>query len=107
MEKATLQKIIEAEKRADEIIADSNRLSREISEKSADEIKKTRVEYEELLDREIKEIINRKIKDADKKVAELETLFISECDKIRDRASVNIDKAVAFVVDKIGSGKWQ
>lgn len=107
MEKAALQKIIEAEKRADEIIADSNRLSREISEKSADEIKKTRVGYEELLDREIEEIINKKIKDADKKVAELEASFISECGKIRDRASVNIDKAVAFVVDKIGSGKWQ
>lgn len=107
MEKAALQKIIEAEKRADEIVADSNRISREISEKSADEIKKMRVEYEELLDREIKEIINKKIKDADIKVVELEASFISECDKIRDKASVNIDKAVAFVVDKIGSGKWQ
>lgn len=107
MEKAALQKILEAEKKADEIISEGIREARELSEKSALKIKGLRTEFEELLDNEVSEIINKKIKEAEKEAAGLEASFTEECSKIEKTASVNIDKAVAYVIEKAGSGKWQ
>jgi vacuolar-type H+-ATPase subunit H len=107
MEKAALQKILEAEKKADEIISEGVRKSREISEKSALKVKELRAEFEELLDKEVNKIIKQKVKEAEKKAAGLEASFVMECAGIKEKASVNIDKAVDYVVDKVGSGKWQ
>ncbi len=107
MEKAALQKILEAEKMADEIISEGIKKARELSEKSALKIKGLRIEFEELIENEVSEIINSKIKEAEKEAAVLEVSFIEECSKIKEKASVNIDKAVAYVVEKVGSGKWQ
>jgi len=107
MEKAALQKILEAEKKADEIISEGIREARGLSEKSALKIKSLRTEFEELLDKEVSEIINKKIKEAEKEAAGLEASFIEECGKIKEKASVNIDKAVDYVAEKVGSGKWQ
>ncbi|MDX1359060.1 MAG: hypothetical protein R3232_09540 [Clostridia bacterium] len=107
MEKAALQKILEAEKKADEIISEGVRKSREISEKSALKIKELRAEFEELLDKEVNKIIKQKVKEAEKEAAGLEASFVTECAGIKEKASVNIDKAVDYVVDKVGSGKWQ
>ena len=107
MEKAALQKILETEKKADEIIAEGIKTARATSEKSTAKIKRLRVEYEELLDREVKQIINQKIKDAEAEIDRLEVSFTSECDIIREEASVNITKAVEYVIEKIGDGKWQ
>ena len=107
MEKAALQKILEAEKKADEIISEGIREERDLSEKSALKIKSLRTEFEELLDKEVSEIINKKIKEAEKEAAGLEASFIEECGKIKEKASVNIDKAVDYVAEKVGSGKWQ
>ena len=107
MKKAALQKILEAEKKADGIISEGIREAKEISEKSAVKIKGLKTEFEERLDDETSKIINKKIKEAEKEAAELEESFIIECSEIKDKASVNIDKAVAYVVEKIGSGTWQ
>lgn len=107
MEKAALQKILEAEKKADGIISEGIREAREMSEKSALKIKGLKTEFEERLDDETSKIINNKIKEAEKEAAELEESFILECRDIKEKASVNIDKGVAYVVEKIGSGSWQ
>ena len=107
MEKAALQKILEAEKKADEIIIGGVREAREVSEKSALKIKGLRTEFEATLDAETKKIIDMKIKEAEKEAAELEGEFAVQCNEIKDKASVNIGKAVAYVVEKIGSGSWQ
>jgi len=107
MEKAALQKILEAEKKADEIISGGIKEAREVSEKSALKTKGLRTEFETTLENEIKKIIDMKIEEAKKEAAELEGSFIEQCGKIKDKASVNIDKAVAYVVEKIGSGSWQ
>lgn len=107
MEKAALQKILEAEKKADGIISDGIREAREISEESAMKIKGLRTEFEERLDDETSKIIKKRIKEAEKEAAGLEESFIIECSDIKSKASVNISKAVDYVVEKIGSGTWQ
>lgn len=107
MEKAALQKILEAEKKADEIVSEGIKTSRELSEKSALKIKGLKTEFEELLDKEVSEIINNKIKEAEEKAAVLSASFDEECVRIKETASFNIEKAVAYVVEKVGSGKWQ
>ena len=107
MEKAALQKILEAEKKADGIISEGIREARNLSEKSAVKIKGLKTEFEERLDDETSKIINKRIKEAEKEAAELKESFILECSEIKNKASVNIDKGVAYVVEKIGSGTWQ
>jgi F0F1-type ATP synthase membrane subunit b/b' len=107
MEKAALQKILEAEKKADEIISEGVRKAREISEKSALEIKGLRVEFEELLDKEVSKIIDQKVKEAEMEAEKLEASFVKECAEIKEKASFNIDKAIDYVIDRVGSGKWQ
>ena len=107
MEKAALQKILEAEKKADEIISGGIKEAREVSEKSTLKIKGLKAEFETTLDNEVKKIIDMKIEEAKKEAAELEGSFVTQCSEIKDKASVNIDKALAYVVEKIGSGSWQ
>lgn len=107
MEKTALQKILNAEKMADDIIAEGVKKSRDISEKSALKIKAMSIEFEEQLDREVSKIIDKKIKEAEKDARELEASFESDCIEIKEKASVNIDKAVDYVVGKVGSGRWQ
>ena len=81
--------------------------AREITEKAALETTTMNIEFEERLDNEIRSIINKKIKEAEKDASVLEKSFISECDQIKEKASLNIDKAVEFVIEKVGSGRWQ
>ena len=107
MEKTALQKILNAEKMADDIIADGVRKSREISEKSALKIRALNTEFEEQLDTEVRKIIDKKIKDAEKDAIKVEASFDAECIKIKEQASGNIDKAVDYVVEKVRSGRWQ
>lgn len=107
MEKTALQKILNAEKMADDIITEGVRKSRIISEKSALKIKAMNTEFEEQLDSEISRIINKRIKEAEKDAKELEESFELECAEIKKKASGNIDKAVDYVMKKVGSGKWQ
>lgn len=107
MEKTALQKILNAEKMADDIIAEGVKKARDISEKSALKIKAMNAEFEEQLERDIRKIIKDKIEEAEKDARKLEALFEAECAKIKEKASLSIDKAVDYVVEKVGSGRWQ
>lgn len=107
MDKTALQNILKTEKEADEIISVSIKKANKIAMKSTLELKKTSEEYEELLDIEVKKIIAGKIKEAENKVKGFETSFLAECNQIRKAASVNINKAVEYVIGKVGDDKWQ
>ncbi len=107
MEKAALQKILEAEKKADGIISEGIREARNLLEESAVKIKGLKTEFGERLDDKTGKIVNKRIKEAEIEAAGLEESFIIECNEIKNKASINIDKAVAYVVEKIGSGTWQ
>ena len=107
MEKAALERILETEKKADQIIAEGIKESREIGEKSAATLKRLRTEYEDLLDIEVKKIIESKIKEAEAEVEKLQASIVSDCDEIKEVASSGIDKAVEYVIARIGDGKWQ
>ncbi|MBN2557124.1 MAG: hypothetical protein JXB33_00065 [Clostridia bacterium] len=107
MDKGALQKILEAERQADEILAEGVRKARETADRSASDLKRLNTEYEELLDKETGRIIAEKIKEAEAQVEKLEASFIDECAKIRKDAESNITEAVEYVIGKIGDGKWQ
>ncbi|MFO7612133.1 MAG: hypothetical protein R6W99_06595 [Clostridia bacterium] len=107
MDKGALQKILEAERRADEILAEGVRKARETADMSASDLKRLNIEYGELLEKETGRIIAKKIKEAEAQVEKLEASFIDDCDKIRRDAESNVDKAVEYVIGKIGDGKWQ
>jgi len=102
-----MQKILEAEEKADKIIADGTRKARDIAEKSALEQKEMTVRFEEELEGKVSEILSRHTEAAVKESKELELSFEGECEEIKKNASLRISDAVDFVIEKMGDGKWQ
>ncbi|HPQ47825.1 MAG TPA: hypothetical protein PLP30_10680 [Clostridia bacterium] len=107
MEITAMQKILEAEEKADKIIADGTRKARDIAEKSALEQKEMTVRFEEELEGKVSEILSRHTEAAVKESKELELSFEGECEEIKKNASLRISDAVDFVIEKMGDGKWQ
>jgi len=107
MENTAMQKILDAEKKADQIIADGVAKARDISEKSNQELKDMTAAFEEELEEKTAEIMKKHTDVAEKQSRELEVSFSGECNVIKKNAAVNIDTAVDFVIEKMGDGKWQ
>jgi F0F1-type ATP synthase membrane subunit b/b' len=107
MENTAMQKILEAEAKADKIISESAKKAREIAEKSAQEHKEMTVRFEEKLETEV-DVILKSYKDkALEESRELEVSFAEECENIKKDAAPKIDQAVEYVIKKMGDGKWQ
>lgn len=107
MEEKALQQILEAEKKADEIIAAGVREAEAASEKAAVEMKEIRAKFDESVEKEVAKIIDAKKKEASKKAEQIEASILEECEKIEKQAESNMDKAVEFIIKSIGEGKWQ
>ncbi|MBN1624012.1 MAG: hypothetical protein JXN10_01210 [Clostridia bacterium] len=107
MENAAMQKILEAEAKADKIISDSAKKAREISEKSAQEQKEMTVRFEEKLETDINAVLKAHKDKALEESRELEITFAEECKNIKKEAAPRIDKAVEYIIKKMGDGKWQ
>lgn len=107
MEITAMQKILEAEEKADGIIADGTRKARDIADKSALEQKEMTVRFEEELEAKVSAILSEHSEAARKESRELELSFEGECEEIKKNASIRIADAVDFVIEKMGDGKWQ
>ena len=107
MENTAMQKILEAEEKADKIIAEGVKKAREISEKSAQEQKDMTVRFEEELERKVSDILKLHTDRAKEESKALELSFNQECKEIKKQASDKISKAVEYVIEKMGDGKWQ
>jgi V/A-type H+-transporting ATPase subunit G/H len=107
MENAAMQKILEAEAKADKIISDSAKKAREISEKSAQEQKEMTVRFEGKLETEVSAILKSYKDKAIEESRELEISFAKECENIKKEAAPKIDRAIDYVIEKMGDGKWQ
>ncbi len=107
MEEKALQQILEAEKKADEIVSQGVRRAGEVSDKAASEMKKMRAEFDEMLETEIKRIIEAKKDEAAQEAEKIEASIISQCEEIEKKAASNMEKAVEYVIKSIGDGTWQ
>ncbi len=107
MENTAMQKILEAEEKADNIISEGAKKAREISEKSTREQKELTVRFEEKLETEVKAILKSHTDKAIEDSKNLEIAFAGECKEIKKEAERKISKAVLYVIEKMGDGKWQ
>lgn len=107
MENTAMQKILEAEKQADKLVAEGVKKARSILEKSAKDIKDLTIGFEENLEKEISEILKTHTDGAMEESKELELSYAKESEEIKKKASANVSKAVDFVIEKMGDSKWQ
>lgn len=107
MEEKALQQILEAEKKADEIVSQGVRKAAELSDEVAAEIKNIRSEFDETIEAEVKQIIEAKKAEGTREAEKIDLSVVNQCEKIEKQAASNMEKAVDFVFKNIGDGTWQ
>ncbi|MBN2852919.1 MAG: hypothetical protein JXQ23_09325 [Clostridia bacterium] len=107
MDKVYLEKIDEAEKKADEIMNLATQEAEKLYEKAQKKLKADQDVFEEKLEKQSMQIIHAEIKKAESEARKILEQNLADCEEIKVNTSSKIDEAVMFVINKIGVNKWQ
>lgn len=107
MDKIYLERIEEAEKKADEIMNKASTEAEQLYEETRKKLKSDQEAFEEKLEKLSNEIIREEIEKANTEARKVIAKNLADCEDIRKSCHDKVDDAVLFVVNKIGVSKWQ